>query len=78
MRKNYQQVQGYNVIRAPFEDITNDLLKCQNIFRRRNERELDSLCTLHLANHLVDLVVKLANRAYAESPGTSINPSKIP
>ena len=63
MRKNYRRIQGNNVIRAPFEDICNDLLKCQNIFRRRSKREHDSLCTLQLANRLVDLVAELLNRA---------------
>ena len=63
MRKNYRQIQGDNVIRATFEDISNDLLRYQNIFRRRSKREHDSLCTLHLANRLVDLVAELANRA---------------
>ena len=42
MTKNYRQIQGDNVIRAPFEDIANDLLRCQNIFRRRSTREHDS------------------------------------
>ena len=64
MRTNYRKIQGDNVqIRAPFEDISNDLLRCQNIFWRRSKREHDSLCTSHLANHLVDLVAELANRA---------------